>query len=118
MARTAVLQIGTNGLPWLVQWIDQKDALWRVKAVNVADKIPRRAGGMFLLRLLEDHSAQKKGELARTGFEILGTNAVSCVGDLVKTMNRWKADDFPTDIAEIIARIGPEGNRCIGKGGG
>lgn len=73
----AVHQIGTNALPWLLEWIQCERASWRYKASSATEKV-FGSDSPFAYDWCEDPGWIKE-QVALAGFEILRTNAgVQC----------------------------------------
>ena len=87
-AATALQNIGTNALPYLMKWMAYEPSAWRIK---LADK--QMSPGGDYLRVLGD--APFHAERAMSSFKVLGTNAASVVPELEALMKDtakpWRA---------------------------
>jgi hypothetical protein len=87
-AANAVRQIGTNAIPWLVEWISCDDELpaWRLRLFHWASEHRRIAKGKMFRSLV--HIPEMDKILAGChGFEILGPAAKDAVPELSHIMH-------------------------------
>jgi hypothetical protein len=89
-AAEAVRHIGTNAMPWLLNWTDYEPAAWKMM---LASNAPATAGwsGYFRfahLRLLHSR-ADDLNWLARFGFQILGPQARPALPEVHRRMVDW-----------------------------
>jgi HEAT repeat protein len=83
-ARKAVRKIGTNGLPWLVKWINYDTPKW--KSALLYSKIYR-----WMPTSIRDPMVRPilQAQRAREGFNILGTAASPVIPELLRMTDRW-----------------------------
>lgn len=90
-AEDAVRTMGTNALPTLLRWIQQRDSLVREKTFQLVRRLP---GNKADLR----RAIHNRG-LAGYGFHILGSEASSATSVLTRLLeNDASAIDFSTDL--------------------
>jgi HEAT repeat protein len=88
----AVRHIGTNGLPWLVQWLrDREPPPWKRKLLALADKLPLWLQNRVVPFFFADRSYQVRRRIALDGFVILGPQASPAVPELLKIGDAWSA---------------------------
>src|SRR6266576_3751075 len=78
-AQKAIRQIGTNALPYLIEWIGYETPTWKTYVLPVAtrilgttrwaaaeqDRIHRRRGALYALQTLRPNAQQEIGNLSR-----------------------------------------------------
>jgi hypothetical protein len=96
-ATTAVRAIGTNALPFLIEWIQYVEPHWRthIKSVMAGS----RWGNSRWIALLARPGL--RATAAVQGFGLLGTNANSAVPELTKVMNRWQPESSELAIDSL-----------------
>ena len=105
-ARDAVQHIGTNGIPFLLRWMQYEPSPWRQKIDNKMRGYPGRTWDNFITRtILRDRRNERAG-LGATGFELLGTNGVLALPELVKRMADQKAPYTAWRSARALAYLG------------
>src|SRR3954471_4984858 len=75
----AIQTIGTNALPMLVHWLRSVDPEWRQKGFDILEEHLRFASRVF--------APSQKRSRALAGFEILGTNAMPAIPDLIQLID-------------------------------
>jgi hypothetical protein len=86
----AVIQIGTNALPWLVSSVQHTPGTGpdHNALVNFIHNLPSGLNpNHFLCRHLPGREADYRSGLAIEGFRLLGTNALPALPDLTSIMN-------------------------------
>jgi hypothetical protein len=89
-AAEAVRHIGTNALPWLLEWTDCEPAGWKTVLATNAPAAAQRPGYFrsAYLRLL-NRPADDLNWLGRFGFEILGPQARPALPEVQRRMADW-----------------------------
>jgi len=72
VAAEAIRHIGTNAVPYLVEWAFQGPPQWMWKAPNYMRRLPRRFSNWWLRLVI----ARNKGSEGRLGFTILGAEVM------------------------------------------
>jgi hypothetical protein len=113
-ASDAVHHIGTNALPWLLKWSRQKSPPGlRARLMRSLFKMPRpiaqrlRRGVTGLRGPGDEEEVLRRSALA--GFETLGAEANSGVGELAERLRNPRALSRSLDAARALAYIGKEG---------
>ena len=78
----AVEHIGTNALPWLVEWTACNDSASKAKLRALLQRLPRRLATVF--RFADPYDRRQIGTI---GFAILGERASPAVPDLVRVID-------------------------------
>lgn len=99
-AYKAVMQIGTNALPWLVAQIRNAPGHWRYKVGGKISNLPYPVN-VTLSRMMPGNETEYREGLAIEGFSLLGTNAVPALPELCKIMN--ETNSFAPSRAATIA---------------
>jgi len=124
MQEEAIGHIGTNALPWLVEWVQCGQPQWERWMTGRVASVPVLGGGVF--RILERR--KKPAEMGRLGFGFLGPNARSAVPDLVRIANGTRRgaaenaifalgcvggdDGFPFLVQLLTNRLAEPWRRC------
>ena len=109
-ATNAVHHIGTNGLPWLVKWLDCEIPKWRD---DLAERLPRQA---FVHPRLARPLLGPDGTrlwLGITGFEILGEEAAPALPALIALAGNWESDDRSAGVLIALAHLGNSGSTSL-----
>lgn len=100
-AQAAIRQIGTNGIPTLVDLLGVYDD-WSAK--RVLSKLHNKDLTAYVKWDENPYSRAKSlRELGLNGFSILGTNAESAVPQIIKTLS------YSDEAARALTLIGPKG---------
>jgi hypothetical protein len=93
-AAEAVRHIGTNGLPFLVSWIEdyQNPSPWRARLLSYSGK-PGSPGRGILFETIA--KPEVRVGLALRGFEILGEAAAPAIPELVRVANQGNPPTSP-----------------------
>jgi hypothetical protein len=94
---TAVRAIGTNALPFLIEWIQYVEPPWRTHIKNVM--VRSTWGNSRLIFLLARPGL--RAAAAAHGFQLLGTNASSAVPELTRVMNCWRPESSELAMASL-----------------
>ncbi len=101
----AIRQIGTNGLPLLLQLLEAPEEPWR-RQVNAFAQRTGLAGSV-----VKDDSF--KQWMARDGFHLLGAHAQSALPELLAILSRCRTSDDRCSVIESISWIGPTAEPAI-----
>jgi|SRR5579872_6866908 len=94
-AKTAVREIGTNGLPLCLSWLSAEDSVPKQKLIQLARMLS-----------VHWHTDSERRELAFNGLTVLGPIAAPAVPALVDLLN--SADpDVQVGAARVLGSIGP-----------
>jgi hypothetical protein len=96
----AVLAIGTNGIPILLDILGAKDSTAR----KVASRLDNKNVAYHVRE--EGFQIDELTHLANKAFSILGTNAESAVPSMVKLLQDYETSD---QAAQALADVGPRG---------
>ncbi len=109
-ATNAVHHIGTNGLPWLVKWLDCKIPKWRDK---LFDRVPRQAYAQPRLArpLLGPDGTRLL--LSLTGFDILREEAAPALPALTTLAGNWESEDKSKGVLLALSFLGNSGSTSL-----
>jgi hypothetical protein len=106
VAENAVRQIGTNGLPCLLRWLQHRNPTWRERLwERVAPVAIRVVGRPATFRFILNLDYQQ--EMAQWGFEILGEDAQSAVPELERVLNSHR--DYSGNAIRALSSVGTAG---------
>jgi HEAT repeat protein len=110
----AVRHIGTNALPWLIEWLNYKEPpAWKLKLLAASAKLPPWLQNRVLPNFLLDRSYQVRRRLALDGFLILGPQASPAVPDLLKIRDPWSTGALESiGLASLEPTLGVLTNRA------
>jgi HEAT repeat protein len=107
-ARRAVLQIGTNALPSLLDWIAYQPAPWRDSIAGILDRLPKPIGNSTLLRsAVSDERRQARCVLAESGFRILQEQAAPAIPELARML--YAAPTLQYRATFVLESLGTNG---------
>ncbi len=104
-ARKAVGQIGTNGIPYLLAMIQEKDSNLRNALIKLLHK-------QSIVRIALRSAEDRNWEVARA-FEILGTNGSPAVPDLIQIFEAKMTASSRTSAAQALGGIGPGARAAV-----
>ena len=105
-ADEALRAIGSNAVPTLLEMIRAKDPPpWRLKLLQFA--------GRFRLTRVNYRYAYPRNEEAQYAFEVLGTNAVSAVPELIKIYEDDVSPSSQRCAARALGHIGREAQPAL-----
>jgi HEAT repeat protein len=98
-----IRNIGTNGIPFLLEWIQYEPSAWKIKLNKLSAVILDR-------QLFENQlaSARKRAIRAGLAFEILGPEANTAIPDLIRIMNTSTKGFTNLRAARALGWIGKE----------
>jgi hypothetical protein len=79
----AVREIGTNAIPWFVNWINYERGSWQRTARSVLSPSLSKS---FLGEIVSEETTEERSVLAVIGFSFLGTNAAPAIPELSAMM--------------------------------
>ena len=109
-AAEAVGHIGTNALPWLLEWTDYQPAGWKM-ALATNSRAAAQTSGYFRSAYfwLLNRPADNLNLLGRFGFEILGPQARPALPEVQRRMADWGKPWRATRAMEAYTDItGPD----------
>ena len=83
-ADQAIRHIGTNAIPYLLQYIQYETPVWKTKTQVDINELLRRLGRDWRWR--DRRVARAQG--AAVAFQVLGTDAEGAIGELTRLMNQ------------------------------
>jgi hypothetical protein len=102
-AAAAVQRIGTNALPYLLKWIADKPPAWRTA---LREKLPCFVRNReFVAGWLGEETEQLR-QYAGEGFDILGTNAVNAIPELLTIVKNSATAEVWGAALSAITSIG------------
>ncbi|MGZ4964769.1 MAG: HEAT repeat domain-containing protein, partial [Limisphaerales bacterium] len=109
VAAEVVRKIGTTAIPYLLIWSKERDSSFESFFRKTVDKFPRALAPASLRRTLWNNCPGRKRWLARTGFKILGTNALSALPDIANRFNNSTEDEEIATCGENLPSFGAAG---------
>lgn len=101
----AIRQIGTNGLPHLLQMLEAPEEPWRGQVNALGQRVGLTAS------VVKDDLFKKR--IARQAFNILGPQAQSALPELLAILSRCRTSDDRGFVIESISWIGPAAEPAI-----
>jgi HEAT repeats len=99
-AENAVRKIGTNGLPYLLKWIQHQDHPWQTNLARLCRKLPGKLGQTAEDFIILRHRRRQSGAF----------NALYALGPLAKPaipiLTRQLTNPFPDEPISVLAHIG------------
>jgi len=107
----AVAQIGTNGLPFLTEWIRYQPSraylsFWSV-AIEMVDELPEPVVPESFRDWIQHSRAMYRSEATVEAFEILGPAAASSVPELFSIVNDRANLDAAQRATHALSAVGP-----------
>jgi hypothetical protein len=108
---TAIREMGTNALPWLLKWLVYEPPKWEAKygykVRSAVDRLPRplSIAGICLIGKEE----LPLNRIALQGFDIIGTNAAPAVPSLVRLLSHHPKADVYNRAMHALRMTGPAG---------
>lgn len=104
-ARSAVRQIGTNAIPYLLNMLRETDTALQIKLLELAKK----------QKFIRIHSkpAWVRNNEAAYGFEILGAEAKHAVPALAEIFEQDLSPSSQSSVADALAGIGPDASAAV-----
>jgi hypothetical protein len=99
VAKQAVARVGTNGLPFLVSWIQYEPSPWKpgVKLAALLRHLPGQPRLSALGRVVDRPADEWRARGSKQAFQILGAAASPAIPQLAALVN-------PTNGARVISR--------------
>jgi hypothetical protein len=104
MAAEAFRHIGTNAVPFLLQWTRYERPAWRMKVVVALRRMPRPVHRLIASRIISRTEWLSEG--AVNVFTALGTNGASAVPDLTPLMRNTNAPRIAMRAIIDLAFVG------------
>ena len=115
-AAEAIRAIGTNGLPWLLNWIDHEPSPWRYRIGSLAERLPDSiTGGSPLIRLTVQSAGVKRAQHAATAFQALGPMAVPAIPELARLLCTTNSPSSNQRALFALSCLGPAAVPAIAK---
>jgi len=110
-SEAAILAIGTNALPSLLDWIqiELKPTPWRDKIADIIDKVPGELWDQPPLNAWLGDRNWDRFQAAGVAFDILGTNASPALAELTRLLFEQRTEDLCGQAAHGLACIGEAG---------
>jgi len=106
-AADAVRHIGTNALPFLIEWIGYQPTAWRIKFTGALTRLPGPLKRARPARLLRVPVARAKEAIC--GFTILEKQAAPAVPALTELLQDWKSEDRASHVIVALGCVGERG---------
>ncbi len=105
----AIVQIGTNGLPFLLEWIRYKPSRTLIVVGSAIEEVSLRVPSTPLGDAIVDRTLRgiRRAERAEVAFEILGPSAASCVNELSSIANDPGNPAAATRATLALRVVGP-----------
>jgi len=99
--KIALTAIGTNALPYLIEWLDEEPTRFSAWVRNAGDRLP------ISLRP-NPWSFESRRDIASNALGFLGTNAIPAIPDLIRTYDwdRELSGGIPPSNQRALAEIG------------
>jgi HEAT repeat protein len=101
-AASAIKQIGTNALPFLIEWMEAPRNSWRTGLAKAFAKLPNSVRPKELSRWLSLSRDYDRASLAYTGFRLLGASAAPAIPDLVKVASDPQALGYDNAVHVLV----------------
>lgn len=101
-----VRAIGTNALPFLIQWLHCEPGLWRLRFAAALKRVP---GHFRFLDRLAYPGHDPRCEMAFRGFAILGEQAASAAPNLAHLLATTRSEHVRKNVLWALGAIGEEG---------
>lgn len=108
-AELAVRAIGTNALPFLLEWVrDEQPSKWKELLVVTLERLPRFIQPQaFRDWQIRQTSASARADRSIVGFELLGPNADAAIPELARVANAANGANAPRVAVDALVGIGP-----------
>ena len=109
-AASAVRHIGTNAIPFLLEWMCYEPSPWRKSWRNAFEQLPDPLDRLGRLSdVTYGPKSQLRNRLALDGFEILGPDARSAIPELTRIMQNAKSHRLWFAAVQALENMGKEG---------
>jgi len=106
-AEQAIRNIGTNGLPYLIEWIGYEKAGWKIRAGAAYQKWPHWLVSRRLADRISYDKGERLGDDAVLAFRILGREAAPAVPQLVTILRDKQRPTASRRAITCLGSIGP-----------
>ena len=101
----AVQQIGTNAVPFLLEWMQYERPAWKRTAYELIHRLIPRVKPSWKLK----DTKRERADGTVQAFFALGDKATNAIGDLAKLMNDPAREDVTFRAAIVLASLGKPG---------
>lgn len=105
VAQAAIIQIGTNAIPALLQMLRTPDLPWKNRLFALAQK-----QHFIKIKYIEPFRTY---EMAAMGLEVLGPRATDAVPELMKIFDQNPSPQCRAAIARVVGLMGPEAKAAV-----
>jgi len=105
-AGEAIVQMGTNALPFLLKWLSYQPPAWRDKAANAYDKVPLPVRSQAIRDWVAAGRAQQLSESSLWAFQLLGAKAAPAVPELTRMLEDPKKSPLAGRVMYCLGGIG------------
>src|SRR5262249_32869582 len=106
--RDALLEIGTNSLPWLLRWLGSEQPTWKQNALILHDQLPKGLRSKFIRGQIDGQKEANRVTEASLAFGFLGTNAGPAAHEL-EALAVQRARPVVADRAmDVLRRLGKD----------
>ncbi len=102
----AITSMGTNAVPFLLNWIQYVPPKWKVRFLSGTWKLPMFIRNTAFARWLVDDQKLVNAGLAVSGFRVLGPQAGSALADLTALLKSARSGETAAREIEAIACLG------------
>ena len=102
----AIRQIGTNGLPCLVEWLSYEPPRWRTWVRNCSTNLPRRIQYSRLCRWVIDDPNRARASRASVGLVVLDEQALAAIPELTQMQTKARDAETQLQISYTLKRLG------------
>lgn len=106
-AQDAVLQIGTNAIPSLMQWCSEASIIRGEQIQKISNRLPRFIAGTKPVRSFV-YEKTAKAAWANYGFAILGTNALQCLPELEQRFRATTNSVVIGVLVDVMQHLGKD----------
>ena len=105
----ALEKIGTNGLPWMIEWLRYEEPKWRSTLCGLVGGLPRALVPNLIINYLVNDKQRERADWAAEMLALLGPMATNSIPQLVGILNDTNALDSSERAAVALASLGRDG---------
>lgn len=105
-AEAAIRQIGTNGIPLLLNWIQYEPRTGKGSMQSLVDKLPARLRSNRLIYHFMENRTERRAVEAELGLGILGPQAAPAIPELTRLMNNCAKTNCALSAMRSLGCIG------------